>query len=91
VRYKRNLFKSPVIDHKNGTYLCSGVRPCVVFDTLASSGLFCERIIEDLKAEPGTLSESEELGARMADPARDMRGLAGGFLVVEGTGIFDRL
>ena len=88
--YNRNFFNTPVVGHEDGTYLWSGVRPCVAFDTLANRGLFCERINEDLNAEPGTLSESEELGARIADPTSDIRGIAGGFLIVEGTGIFDR-
>jgi hypothetical protein len=41
--------------------------------------------------EPGTFDESEELGARTALPAIDIRKFAEGFLIVEGSGRFERL
>lgn len=46
--------------------------------------------MEGLETEPGTLRDNEALGARRAAPARDIRGLAEGFLIVDGTGILDR-
>ena len=47
--------------------------------------------MEGLEADPGTLRDSEEFGARRAAPASDIRGLAGVFLIVDGTGMFERL
>jgi hypothetical protein len=71
--------------------LCNGVLPWFDFEALANSGLFCDRIIGGLDTEPGTLSESEALGARIAVPARDIRKSAEGFLIVDGTGMLDLL
>ena len=55
---------------------------------LCNSGFkFCDRTIDCRGLVPGT----EILGARRAGPAKDIRVLGAGFLIVDGTGIPDRV